>query len=127
MAMNSRPAIANWLEQLSQLQADGNFLVRPLGRIPLVYEVNAVAKDRLISFQMSSRRISFVVVFGALAAIAIWHLTLPWVLLALFLVSLVAYVGGLSVILARGKRVPSSRWKGAPPTFRLSRGRSIYL
>ncbi|HZB93118.1 MAG TPA: hypothetical protein VE397_16855, partial [Stellaceae bacterium] len=100
----------DWLLRQALSQADGTFLVRPFGYLPpVVYQVDAPTRDRLVAVQLFYRRLSLPAVIIAAAVIRDFRSWTFWALTLGFLV--LGYVAPL-VVLRHAKRVPRSRWTG---------------
>ena len=116
------------LEQQAQAQPDGSFLVRPFGRIPWIYQVDAATRDRLVRFQMEFSRFAIVaLMLGALAfgrSPWMW----PWGLLAIVAFIIAVGWGGRIFVLRHSPRVARDRWTGPPgPSLVPLFSRRVYL
>ena len=104
--------LAAWLNRQALLQPDGTYLVRPFSRLPIVYQVDAATKDRLIRGQLRFRTFSIIlmVLFIGASHGEPWALT--WGLLAFGVVLFGAGYGTPFFILRRSQRVPTEQWVG---------------
>lgn len=129
MAKRSRSqATMAWLHRQAIPQEDGTFLVRPFYQIPLIYEIDAATKDRLVKFKLIYGRFALIcsVVFFVLIKGQPWALT--WGLAGFAVVIMPVGYGGLLYILRGAKRVSRHRWVGPIVIDRFSRhSRRYYL
>ncbi len=106
-----------WIEKqgICRLE-DGTYLVRPLGRIPLVYQVSATTKGRFVTIRAAS------LLIGTIAAVGIFlwprmPVEMLLNLLTLVLAFMLAAMGLELYILHAGVRVPTDRWPGPADSF----------
>jgi hypothetical protein len=99
-----------WLLRQALPQVDGTYLVRPFGLLPpLVYEVDAATRDRLVAVQLFYRRASLPVMLVGLLFINGFR---SWTFWSLILGFLAFGYGAPLLVLRHASRVPRSRWSG---------------
>jgi hypothetical protein len=126
MSEQTGSRVRKWLLQQARPQADGTYLVRPFRWFPpLVYQVDAPTRDRLITVQLWYGR----------AALAVLLFTLlfandsrSWTFWAIVVGIVAVGYGAPLLVLRHARRLPRSRWSGPAvvlPETRYSRG--VYL
>ncbi|HWG78187.1 MAG TPA: hypothetical protein VN681_00340 [Stellaceae bacterium] len=110
MAEQAGSRVRNWLLRQALPQPDGTYLVRPFRWLPpLVYQVDAPTRERLVTVQFWYGRVMFLlVILTPLLA----HSFRSWTFWGIVVTMVVTGYGGPLLVLRHAPRVPRSRWSG---------------